>query len=368
MADILTADALITGFPGFIAGRLVRELLARQSDNRFVFLVLPKMCALAARRLAEIERELPAFEGRWEIVEGDITAQQLGLDDETHARLTAQVGVVWHLAAIYDLSVEEQIAYRVNVTGTIHVLDFCEACQDFARLNYISTCYVSGDRVGRIYEDELDTRQHHKNHYEETKFWAEVEVQRRAEHVPTAILRPGIVVGDSRTGETDKYDGPYYIFKLLERLPGWVPLPNIGGGQAVVNLVPVDFVAAAMAHIGLAEGAEGQVYQLADPNPMRASDVLALTLEALGRPPARGNVPSKLVDDLMRSERLEHTLNVPREAVVYFNHDARYDTTNTTRALAGTGIHCPHLSGYLTTLIDYMLQFPDKSFLDDREI
>lgn len=369
MATTLEADVLITGYPGFLAGRLLEELLDRQAQARYTFLVLPRMRELAERRLAQLTERRPALdEARFAIVEGDITQPRMGLDGDTWARLTQGVGVVWHLAALYDLAVDEQVAYRVNVTGTIHVLDFCEACQDFERLNYISTCYVSGNRTGMIYEDELDRGQSHKNHYEETKFWAEVEVQRRASELPVVILRPGIVVGDSRTGRTDKYDGPYYIFKLLDRLPGWLPLVNLGKGDAVVNLVPVDFVAAAMAHIGLSPGHDGGVFQLADPNPMRARDILAMVLDVLGRPPARGALPSKLIDGLMTSHKVEKLLGVPRESVVYFNHDARYDSTHTQRALSDSQVRCPHLSTYLTTLIDYFLQHPDKDFLDDREI
>ena len=367
--NLLEQHSLITGFPGFIAARVVRSLLELTPEtHKLHFLVLPAMKHIASERLEALEREDDRLVGRWEIVEGDITDPNLGFDQETYSRLTDTIGIVWHLAAIYDLAVAEQIAYKVNVSGTIHILDFCLACKNFARHNYISTCYVSGDRTGMIYERELDMRQGHKNHYEETKFWAEVEVQRRWEDIPTAIFRPGIVIGDSRTGETDKYDGPYYIFKLLHRLPSWLPLPNIGGGTSLVNLVPVDFVVEAMTHIGLAADAEQQVYQLADPNPMTAGDIQALALKLLDRPEPKGAIPSALVDNVMRSRNVEDLLGVPRESVVYFNHDARYDSTNTQRALRETSIRCPHLSSYLIHLIDYFLRNPDKDFLDNRRL
>ncbi|MEC9400479.1 MAG: SDR family oxidoreductase [Myxococcota bacterium] len=367
--ELLAQHSLITGFPGFIAARLVRQLLdLTPAEHRFVFLVLPSMTHIARERLDAITQEDDRLDGRWEIVEGDITEPNLGFDQETYTRLTESIGIVWHLAAIYDLAVAEQIAYKVNVTGTIHVLDFCLACKNFKRHNYISTCYVSGDRTGMIYERELDMRQGHKNHYEETKFWAEVEVQRRWQDIPTAIFRPGIVIGDSRTGETDKYDGPYYIFKLLHRLPAWLPLPNIGAGTSVVNLVPVDFVVDAMTRIGLTENADQRVYQLADPNPMTAGDIQALALKLLDRPEPKGAIPASLVDNVMRAERVEELLGVPRESVIYFNHDARYDSTNTQRALRETSIRCPHLSTYLIHLIDYFLRNPEKGFLDNRKL
>lgn len=365
---LVGSDVLVTGFPGFLAENLLERLIELQPDSTFYLLIQAKLRGVAERYLTQLEREHPHFEGRWELLEGDITDSFLGLGDERYHELAETIGVVWHLAAIYDLAVPEQIAYRVNVTGTIHVLDFCEACDDLARLNYISTCYVSGEREGMIYEDELDEGQGHKNHYESTKFWAEVEVQRRSAEIPTVIFRPGIVVGDSRTGETAKYDGPYYLMKLLRRLPDWMPMVNIGKGETVVNLVPVDFVADAMAFLGVKEDVAGQIFQLADPNPMRARDVVALTLDAMNKAPALATVPSGLLDVALSRQRIEEIVGVPRESVVYFNHDARYDSSNTQRELKETAIRCPHLSTFLQNLVDYFLRHPEKEFLDKRRI
>lgn len=374
---VATGTALVTGFPGFLAGRLMDELLAmqgpytaqkRKAMARYVFLVQPKLADLAEQRLRGLEADHPRFEGRWEIVTGDITDQWLGMGKARYDELAAEVNVVWHLAAIYDLAVPEKVAYRVNVTGTIHVLDFCEACADLARLNYVSTCYVAGDRHGTIYEDELDEGQGHKNHYESTKFWAEVEVQRRAGDLPTVIFRPGIVVGDSTTGETDKYDGPYYLMKLLKKIPDWLPMLNVGKGHSLVNLVPVDFVAEAMAYLGLKEGVEGSVFQLADPNPMRARDIVAMTLDAMDKAPAVASLPPTLAEMALSSARIEKMLGMPRESLIYFNHDARFDTAHTQRELKDTAIRCPHLSTYWQTLVDYFETHPEKRFLDDRAV
>jgi nucleoside-diphosphate-sugar epimerase len=358
--ELLESDTLVTGFPGFLATRLLREMLAYEHEGDFVFLVESRFRDEAKQRLQNIERDVPNFEGSWDVVVGDITDEFLGLDDEVYEELTDRIECVWHLAAVYDLAVAEAVAYRVNVQGTIHVLDFCEACDDFRRLNYVSSCYVSGEREGTVYEEELDEGQSHKNHYESTKFWAEVEIQRRRDTIPTAIFRPGIVVGDSQTGETDKYDGPYYLFKLLQRLPNWMPIPNIGDGDRVVNIVPVDFATQAMAYIGMLEGAEGDVYQIADPHPMKARDIFTLALDCMGRAPPVGSVPASLPDFALRNESVEEFVGVPREMLIYFNHGARYDTSNTQRALEGTSIHCPHLSTYMQTLIDYFLRHPDR--------
>ncbi|MFB6264146.1 MAG: SDR family oxidoreductase [Bradymonadaceae bacterium] len=354
--QVAGADVLMTGFPGFLAGRLLGELRDREPTGRLHLLVEPRFRDRAERQMDRLEREHGEFEGGWTIHEGDITDEQLGLDAAAYERLTDEVGVVWHLAALYDLAVDEAPAYRVNVRGTVHVLDFCEACQAFERLNYVSTCYVSGERTGWIREDELDEGQGHKNHYESTKFWAEVEVQRRWESLPTVIMRPSIVVGDSETGETNKFDGPYYLFDLLARIPDWVPIPNLGAGDAPVNLVPVDYATEAMAHLGCARGTEGSVYQLADPRPMEARELFAMAVELMDKTGPVGSVPSGVVDWAMSRGAISDRVDMPREALAYFDHPASWDTSHTERALEGTGIECPHLSTYLETLIEYFLR------------
>ncbi|MFW5965950.1 MAG: SDR family oxidoreductase [Persicimonas sp.] len=357
--DVLAADVLLTGFPGFLATNLLERLVALQSDATFYLLIQAKFRRRAEACLERFEERHPDFAGRWELLEGDITDRFLGLGEDRYAELAETVGIVWHLAAIYDLAVPEQLAYRVNVTGTIHLLDFCESCADLKRLNYVSTCYVAGERQGMIYEDELDEGQGHKNHYESTKFWAEVEVQRRADQVPSVIFRPGIVVGDSRTGTTFKYDGPYFLIKLLHRLPDWLPTLNVGKGESMVNLVPVDYTTDAMAYLGNKEGTVGEVFQLADPNPMRAGEVISLVLDCMDRAPALASLPAGLVELAMSRPKIEEMTGMPKEALVYFNHDARFDTSNTDRELEPTSIRCPHLSTYMQTLVDFFLRYPD---------
>jgi thioester reductase-like protein len=366
--DLKTAEALITGFPGFLGSYLIEELMQRQSEATLHLLVQPKFHDEAEARIAALRRKYPDFEGEIDVFGGDITDEKLGVTDARYDELCERIGVVWHLAAIYDLAVPELQAYRVNVGGTNHILDFCECCEKFRRLNYVSTCFVAGERQGTIFEDELDEGQAHHNHYESTKFWAEVEVQRRSSDVPTTIFRPSIVVGHSRTGHTDKYDGPYYLLKALRRYPDWLPFPNIGEGETLVNIVPVDFVAEALAYLGLRPESEGEVYQLADPNPMRARDIVALALELMDKAPSFGHVPPRLVGVFLESERLEEKIGIPRQVVRYFTHDARYDTTHCREALEDAGIWCPHLSTYLQVLLDYVDRNPEKKFLDERRV
>lgn len=359
-SPLQSEDLLLTGFPGFISAQLLRRLIPMSDENQtFFFLIESSRRSQAKRWLESLASDFPAFQGSYKMVEGDITEPRLGLDVDTYDRFTERIGVVWHLAALYDLGVPEQIGYQVNVEGTQRVIDFCLDCESLERFNYISTCYVSGDRTERIYEDELDEGQSHRNYYESTKFWAEVEVQKHFEDIPTTVFRPSMVVGDSQTGETHKYDGPYYIFKLLHKLPDWLPVMHFGEGSTEANITPVDFVSDAMAYIGTATGNDGRVFQLADPDPLQAREVMDLVIECMGRAKALGTMPGAVAETVFKSDLLQRWTGIPKEAIVYFNEAGHFDTSYTDQALSETSIESPHISSYMQTLVDYFLKHPD---------
>src|SRR5918992_5662458 len=262
---VLEGHVLLTGYPGFIGRRLADRLV--DAGARVTALVEPRMAAVA--------REASA--GRIEVLEGDISKRRLGLADGDWERLAAEVRHVFHLAAVYDLSVPLELAQRVNVDGTGNVLDLCLACERLERLNYVSTAYVAGLRRGVVYEHELVLGQDFKNHYESTKFQAEVWVRGEMDRVPTTIYRPAIVVGDSRTGETQKFDGPYYMLRsiaLAESRSG--PIAQFGASGAPFNVVPVDFVLDALTAAAGDPEAVNQTLHLVDPEPVTAKQVMAL--------------------------------------------------------------------------------------------
>ncbi len=269
---------LLTGFPGFIGRRLVAQLLETDPELRIVAVVEERMLRVAEAAATEVGAE------RIELVAGDISAPRLGLEPATYERLAAEVTVVEHLAAIYDLAVPLEIAQKVNVDGTGNVLDFCEACDDLERLNYVSTAYVAGDRTGVVYEHELALGQGFKNHYESTKFQAEVWVRERMDRVPATIYRPAIVVGDSRTGETQKFDGPYYVLRFIDASKRrHMPIPNIGRGAVPFNVVPVDFIVDSLVALARDPRAAGETVHLCDPESAQRPRHVRPAL-----PPARG--------------------------------------------------------------------------------
>ena len=350
----------MTGFPGFIAGRLVSELLGRDEESsHYYFLVQADFVERARAQCGALERKHPEFAGRWSLVEGDIRLPNLGISPEELRVLRAGVAWVWHLAAIYDLRVKVEVAHAVNVEGTLHVLEFCESLLHLRRHYYVSTCYVAGDRGGRVLEEELDRGQGFKNHYESTKYWAEKLVRNRMSKIPTTVFRPAIVVGDSRTGETIKGDGPYYVFRLLFRLPRWLPLAHVGDGEATVNVVPVDFLVEAMAELAGAEGSEGKVFQLADPAPYRAREILQMALKALKRAPALTHLPERVVTQLLTLPKMERLVGVSNQTLRYFNHQVEFDVSQTQLHLKDSGVTCPDLKDYLPTLLDYAERHPE---------
>jgi thioester reductase-like protein len=341
--------ALVTGFPGFIARRLVRRLLGGDPELKVTVLVEGRMAATARQAADAIDG------GRIEIVAGDIAAHHLGLSDEDYRRLTGSVNVVHHLAAIYDLAVPLEIAQRVNVEGTGNVLDFCRACKDFRQHHYVSTAYVAGVRKGVVYEHELSLGQRHKNHYESTKFQAEVWVREDMHRVPSTIYRPAIVVGDSQTGETQKFDGPYYLLRTIARaVRKHQPIPQFGRAEAPFNVVPVDFVVDAIAAVATDASAIGETLHLVDPEPLTARELTCLlSREYAGKDP-KFRIPAVLVAESLRVKAIRDMFDgAPRESIRYLNHPVRFDTRRAESILGRHGLRVPRFDEYAPNIVRF---------------
>jgi thioester reductase-like protein len=343
--------ALVTGFPGFIGRRLVRRLL--ESGGR------TKVVALVEERMADRARELAG--DRVEIVAGDISQRRLGLDEATWKRLTGSVTHVFHLAAIYDLAVPIQVAQRVNVDGTGNVLELCQACKKLERLAYVSTAYVAGTRTGVVYEHELSLGQDFKNHYESTKFQAEVWVREAMGSVPTTILRPAIVVGDSRTGETEKFDGPYYILRTIARAQRMGrAVMQFGASEALFNVVPVDYVVDAIAATAVVPETEGETLHLVDPEPLTTRELVTTLSMQYARRPPRGRVSPRLVAAALRSARVREAFGgTPRESIAYLNHPVTFDVRRAVDLLAPHDLRPPRFADYVGAMVSFFRAHED---------
>ncbi len=346
---------LVTGFPGFIGERLVAKLLADDGDARVTALVEPRMTARAETVAAQLGQ------GRVEVLPGDIADRRLALASEDYERLAAETELVYHLAAIYDLAVPLELAQKVNVEGTGNVLAFCDHCERLERLHYVSTAYVSGQRTGVVYEHELTLGQSFKNHYESTKFQAEVWVREALDRVPATIYRPAIVVGDSLTGETQKFDGPYYMLRSIavaERRG--MPIAQYGLAEAPFNVVPVDFIVNALAAAPRDPGTVGETLHLVDPEPITASEVLTLLAhEYAGRGPSY-RLPPGLVTRVLRSKRVRDAFaGVPGEAIRYLNHPVSYDTRRADELLERHGLRAPRFEDYVGPVVRFFTDHED---------
>jgi thioester reductase-like protein len=346
----------VTGFPGFIGKRLVREILARDKKAEVACLVEPKM-ADAARAAAG---EIPGGD-RIEVLPGDITDRRLGLADDDYERLTAKTTAVFHLAAIYNLAVPLEIAQRVNVDGTGNVVEFCQRCSKLERHNYVSTAYVAGDRRGVVYEHELIMGQWFKNHYESTKFQAEVWVRESMDKVPTAIYRPAIVVGDSQTGETQKFDGPYFMLRAIAvSVRRNMPIAQYGRAAAPFNVVPVDFIVNGLLAGSKDDKAIGETFHLVDPEPISTKEVFGLLSELYaGKRPAY-TLPAKPVGLMLRSKRVRELFDgIPSESLRYVNHAVRYDARRASDLLERNGLRLPRFNEYAETMVRFFREHED---------
>ena len=287
---------VVTGFPGFLASAFLPNLLSRlDAATSVTCLVQSHYRPLAERRQAEIAGSNPAWKDRIRLVEGDITKSGLGLA-ESESPLRTETREVYHFAALYDLALPRPLGMKINVEGTVNVLDFIDGCSSFGRLHYISTCYVSGRHPGSFTENDLVVGQRFNNYYEETKYLAEVEVQNRMKRsLAATIYRPAIVVGDSQTGATQKYDGPYGALRWLLRCPRIAPMVTVGDPRNFhVNLVPRDFVVSAISRLSALDVSGGRVYQLCDPHPSSVDELYGIFSETTGRRLVRFPLPGAL--------------------------------------------------------------------------
>jgi thioester reductase-like protein len=355
------ANVLFTGFPGFLGSALLPRVLARDPAARAVCLVHPKAAALARERVQALRTLHPGIEQRMQLVEGDITVQGLGMSSGARALLEA-TEEVYHLAAAYDLSVDRATAQRVNVDGTRNVLDVAASVPALRRVHYVSTCYVSGAHRGVYREGDLEVGQPFHNAYEATKFEAEVDVRRRmAAGMPATIYRPAIVVGDSRTGETQKYDGPYFGMRLLLRQPRVAVLPVIGDvTRHRLNVVPRDFVVDAITTLSALATSVGRTYHLADPAPLTVDEVFTEIARAAGRRLVRVPVPLAVAKwSLDHVPGVYRLMQTPAAALDYQVHPTTYDTTQATQDLAGSGVACPPFTAYVDRLVAFVRANPD---------
>jgi NAD(P)-dependent dehydrogenase (short-subunit alcohol dehydrogenase family)/thioester reductase-like protein len=314
-------------------------------------------------------------------VTGDLSEPLLGVDAGVRDALRGNVDHFFHLAAIYDMTADETENALLNVGGTQYAIDLANDLES-GTFHHVSSIAVAGEFEGHFTEDMFDEGQKLPTAYHRTKYESEKLVRGRIKG-SWRVYRPGIVVGDSRTGEMDKIDGPYYFFKVIQKvrhaLPEWFPLVGLEVGWT--NLVPVDFVAAAMDHIAHQPGLDGQAFHLVSPRGQRAGDVLNTFARAGHAPQMAIRVDKRMTDMLpkgvlsfalklpalkgIRSNMLAD-LGIPDSVIEHMALIPRFDARDTRRALEGTGIEVPPLESYADKLWDYWERHLDPDLFKDR--
>jgi NAD(P)-dependent dehydrogenase (short-subunit alcohol dehydrogenase family) len=369
----------VTGATGFIGKRLVKALLARRGSTVY-FLVRPGSEGKVAGLLAE----WGTTKARAVPVAGDLTGRKLGVSAEDIKALKGKIDAIYHLAAVYDLSADEDSQIRVNVDGTRNLVEFAKAI-DAGHLHHVSSIAAAGLYEGVFREDMFDEAEGLDHPYFLTKHESEKIVRTECK-VPWTVYRPAMVVGDSVTGEMDKIDGPYYFFKLIQRmrqiLPPWFPSIGLEGGR--INIVPVDFVVNALDHISHGKRElKGRCFHLVDPMGYRVGDVLDIFSKAAHAPKMNvfvnaallGFIPKSVKKGLMALapvRRIRHAvmkdLGLPEDILTFVNYPTRFDCRETEAALKGSGIECPNLRDYAWRLWDYWERHLDPDLFIDRSL
>ena len=346
----------ITGFPGFIANRLLLRLA--KAGGKFILLVQPALFPRADQDIAEIANSSGRSVDDFKLVEGDIALPDVGLTESGRELVRAETTRVFHLAALYDLAVAHDPALRINVGGTRNVNQFARTLPHLRHHHHVSTCYVAGKREGRILESELKHDAGFRNFYEESKYLSELEAETLKSDLPVTIHRPSVVCGDSQTGETAKYDGVYYLIFYLLRWPSVLSSVNIGNHDVSLNLVPVDFVVDAISTLACEDRAIGKTVQLADPNPLTTNQLFNAITRSINGKSSRITAPRSWVNFLLMLPPSPKITGLPHSAVPYFFLKQTYDTTNSQQLLEPHGISCPPFDTYVDKIVSYAEAHP----------
>jgi len=367
----------VTGGTGFIGRFLVQNLLKHREP---VYLLVRKS---ALKKLPALRESWGVDDKRVVAIVGDLAKPNLGIAAEDLKRLKGKVDHLFHLAAIYDLTASAEDQQRANIDGTRHAVEFAHDVQAGC-FHHVSSIAAAGLYDGVFREDMFEEAEDLDHPYFRTKHLAEGIVRSECKR-PWRIYRPGFVVGHSKTGYIDKIDGPYYFFKLIQKmrnmLPPWMPTIGIEGGR--INIVPVDFVADALDYLAHKKGLDGKCFHLTDPEPYRIGEVMNIFARAAHAPQmtmrvnARmfGFIPAPIlygIGALSPVKRMLRAvlkdLGIPKDAFDFINWPTRYDNREAAKALKGSGIDVPPLDSYAAKLWDYWERNLDPDLFIDHSL
>ncbi len=342
---------LVTGFPRLLARRLIQAELQRTPEHEPPSRVALLCHEAASAQAKEFAAALPEEQrARLQLLYGEVSHLHLGLSSAEYRALSGEVTDVLHAAESSQLSVDRAELQRINVEGTRTALDLAADAGRLRRFTHLSTVAVSGQRTGVVTEDELAMGQRFHDAWEETRYQAELLVRGAMAEVGCVVVRLGLLVGDSRTGEIDRFEGPHALAMLLAQTPASMPLPLPGDGGAPFNVVPIDFAASAAHALHHHPNATGKTFHLVDPNPTSVRRVWEQIAQRSGRKLPRVRLGLRLADTLLRLPGLERLTREQRSALAALGQLTFYSSRNTVEALGQ--LRCPPIEGYLDVLID----------------
>jgi nucleoside-diphosphate-sugar epimerase len=306
--------------------------------------------------------ELPEKDrGRVLLASGDAAAIDFGLSGAEYKSLAGEVTRIHHCAQVTNLGTDRTAAARINIDAAREAIEFATCCSALECLVFYSAAHVAGDRTGVVREDDLKAGQSFRNVVEETKARAEKLMRAAMSRVPVAVVRPSTVVGDSRTGEVDRFDGPSLLILLVVASPPDLALPLPGRGDERLNLVPIDWVVRASVAIGRDPRAVGRTFHLVDPRPPTARQFFELVARAGGRRGPRGSIPTHLAKALLRAPGLDRIANGPRALLDALTTPVVYDARNADELLLSLRVgDCPPLETYVDKLVEYVQEHVRK--------
>jgi thioester reductase-like protein len=341
---------LVTGFPRLGPRKLALHLLETHPHRRVACVVLPKLVPHAAAVVDAMPREQRR---RVEILEGDVAAMDLGLAGREFRELASQVTSIHHMAHVSYVGVDRETAEWANVHGAIEIVELARAAERLSVLVHYSTAFVSGDRKGVVYEHELDEGQSFHSVVHETRMRAELVMRKAMDERPITVVRPTMMVGDSTSGESERFDGTYLLVLLALGLPGDLAMPLPAVARNSVNVVPLDFVVKAGDAIARDPWSPGRTFHLASPESPTVQQVIELIAQAVGRPgKSHAVIPTQVARAFLMTPGLDRVLREPRIFLEQLATTAQFDTRNARRVLGDAGIECPPLASYVDTWVN----------------
>ena len=365
----------VTGATGLIGKQLVERLLERG-------------CCVHILMRSERAREHSAkvqhwtdfaqrFNAKLEVVSGDVAIGGMGIDESGLKRLdVTKLDHAFHVAGYYEIDGEPSRLQAVNVDGTRNLLAFLHQNGFTGALHHVSSIAVMGDHAGDFTEEMFDVGQSQPTEYHRTKFESE-KLVRKETNLRFRIYRPSAVVGHSKTGAMDRLDGAYYLFQMVHRvrdlLPRWIRLPGLD--RTRINMVPCDFVAAAIDEIAHQAGHDGKTFHVVDAEAPRFFETFNLIADAAGasrmsRPKFRGaskwmpalqDVAGKLGSPRFIKEGVLRDAGIPPIFDKLLGIQTRLDATQLQAALAGTSVRCPNQREYVEPLWDFYVRNLDPN-------